>query len=792
MTAPETDEGRVPSESRRETTGPESPSTGGLPALRGYQREAVDAIVQGQADGGRGQVRAACGTGKTIVSLHAARRLCPDGLVVVACPSLPLLAQTLTVWAATGTVNRILAVCGDDSIVPTSGDGALACPVTTRPAEISAWLRDTPTGQPRLILVTHASAGLLGDGLTQAGVVADLLIVDEAHHTAGWGGKHNSLLHDDDRLPARRRLYLSATPRVLTRRRPGDDDLLSMDDPQVFGPVRYQYPFARAIADGWLDDYRILVIGVTSHEALALLRDTDTHAVTDLHGAPLRTTAIQTALIRAATEFGLRRILVFTSRIAQSRAFATTLPRTFAATPEHLRPKGLLTTGHVDGTQNAAQRDIHLARLAHPPQDGWTVISNARCLSEGVDVPAVDAVVFTSPKESEVDVAQAVGRALRRNPDGSGIATVLVPVLLPDDPDDAPTDLAEWDTLLKVLRALRAHDGDLATDLDTRRTTLTTSSGGESGGGLPQRVIIRLPDGYATDDLLRHITIRVLEETTSDWWAGYGALKTYAREHGHLRITPRHTTNGIRLDNWVRQQRFTYKTGRLSQDRVDALNRLGFDWAPVASAWERGLAAATAFHAEHGHLNPPHRHTVDGVNLTTWLSTQRHLHQKGRLPTDRTAVLTQLGISWKRKTRTPDECWQAVLKFHHTHGHLRVPSGTTIDGVDVYLWVVSRRVDHQKGRLTPERFQTLTAMGMQWDAPEKPWPRKYAAATAFYQREGHLRPPPRHIEDGVKLTQWLIEQRRVHRSGRMPPDRIHALNTIGMQWDWTNHPKEKS
>ncbi|MBO4164389.1 DEAD/DEAH box helicase [Micromonospora antibiotica] len=528
----------MPSEARREVTGTESPPTPALPLLRGYQREAVDAIVQGQADGGRGQVRAACGTGKTIVSLHAARRMCPDGLVVVACPSLPLLAQTLKVWAATGTVTQVLAVCGDESIVPAGGASALACPVTTRPEEISAWLHGVPTGQPRLILVTHVSAGLLGDGLTQAGAVADLLIVDEAHHTAGWGGKHNNLLHDDDRLPAHRRLYLSATPRVLTRRRPGDEDLLSMDDSRVFGPVRYQYPFARAIADGWLDDYRILVIGVTSHEALSILRDTDTHAVTDLHSAPLRTTAIQTALIRAATEFGLRRILVFTSRIAQSRAFATTLPRTLTATPEHHRPKGQLTTGHVDGTQNAAQRDIHLSHLARPPQDGWTVICNARCLSEGVDVPAVDAVVFTSPKESEVDVAQAVGRALRRNPDGSGIATVLVPVLLPDDPTDDPGVLAEWDTLLRVLRALRAHDEDLATDLDAQRSTLSTSSG--NGTVLPERVIIRLPDGYATDDLLRHITIRVLEGTTSDWWAGYGALQEYAREHGHLRTPPRY------------------------------------------------------------------------------------------------------------------------------------------------------------------------------------------------------------------------------------------------------------
>ena len=190
--------------------------------------EAVDAIVAGQSAGGRGQVRAACGTGKTIVALHAARRLCPTGLVVIACPSLPLLAQTLAVWAGTSGATHVLAVCGDDSVADVAVHATdLPCPVTTRREEITRWLRDTPGGQPRLILVTHTSAGVLGDGLTAADTTADLLIVDEAHHTAGWNGKHNTLIHHDDRLPATRRLYLSATPRLRPARRTtrtSDDD----------------------------------------------------------------------------------------------------------------------------------------------------------------------------------------------------------------------------------------------------------------------------------------------------------------------------------------------------------------------------------------------------------------------------------------------------------------------------------------------------------------------------------------------------------------------------------------
>ncbi|RFS43608.1 hypothetical protein D0Q02_26675 [Micromonospora craniellae] len=192
-----------------------------LPTLRDYQREAVEAIVRGQAAGGRGQFRAACGSGKSLVAVHAAARLCPAGLVVVACPSLPLLAQTLAVWAAAGMGAQVLAVCSDDTVADVAVRVAdLQCPVTTRQDEVADWVRRTPGSRMRLILVTHLSVAVVGKGLHEADMVADLLVIDEAHHTAGWSGKHVALVHRDEHLPATRRLYMTATPRVLGTRRP--------------------------------------------------------------------------------------------------------------------------------------------------------------------------------------------------------------------------------------------------------------------------------------------------------------------------------------------------------------------------------------------------------------------------------------------------------------------------------------------------------------------------------------------------------------------------------------------
>ncbi|MFI7025729.1 Helicase associated domain protein [Micromonospora sp. NPDC049900] len=764
-----------------------------LPALRDYQREAVEAIVRGQFTGGRGQFRAACGTGKSLVAVHAAARLCPAGLVVVACPSLPLLAQTLAGWAAAGMGAQVLAVCSDDTVADAAVRVAdLHCPVTTRPREITDWVRHTPSTRMRLILVTHASAGVVGEGLHKADTVADLLVIDEAHHTAGWPGKHVALVHRDEHLPATRRLYMTATPRVLSaRRRAGRDgeDVLSMDDMDVFGPVHHSYPFAKAIADGWLDDYRILAIGVTTAEALAALRRLDPHAVVRAGAAPLRTAVVQNALIRAAAEFGLRRVLVFTPRVAQSQEFSRTLPAAVASLPEQDRPKGRLTVGHVDGTQTMTQRQLHLANLAGPPADGWTVISNARCLSEGVDVPAVDAVVFTAPKESEPDVIQAVGRALRRNPAGSGIATILLPVLLPDDPDetagDLAGDLAEWTTLLQVLRALRAHDNGLAADLDLQRTNLATGA-----AALPPRLLVRLPEGYASEDLLRTLTVRVLEETTSEWLVGYAALKAFQADHGHLKVPVDHVRHGVRLDRWAARQRADYQAQRLPQDRVQSLTEIGFDWTPTTRAWERGVAAATAFHAEHGHLDVPTGHVVDGLDLALWLGQQRGYHRKGTLAAERVAALTDLGIDWTVKRRPSyQDGFTALHHFHATHGHIRVPYGQLIDGINLYDWLGARRTDYRLGRLTTDRIRALEALGMQWSIRDATWERNLITATAFHQREGHLHPPRGHREGDIDLSRWIHAQRAARRDGTLPQDRIAALDAIDMHWEipsgWT-------
>jgi superfamily II DNA or RNA helicase len=684
-----------------------------LPALRRYQQEAVEAAAVGLAAGGRGQLRAACGTGKTIVGVHVARRLCPRGLVVVACPSLALVAQTLKTWIETGVTAHVLVVCGDDTVADAAVHAAdLDCPITTDPREISEWVDRTPKNQPRLIMVTHTSAGMVGAGLAAAEAIADLLIVDEAHRTAGQLGKHVALVHDDAHLPARARLYMTATPRILTpgRRKNEVENVLSMDDLNVFGPVFHEYAFSRAIADGWLDDYRVVVIGVTNTEALALLRRVDHNAVIASHGTPLRTLVAQTALARAAFEFNLRRVLAFCPRVRQSQEFARTLHRAVMALPDEQRPKGLLTVGHVDGAQTVAQRNRHLARLAEPPEGGWTVVSNARCLSEGVDVPALDGVFFTWRKDSEVDVVQAVGRAVRRHAEGSGIATILVPVLLPDDPQHTG-GLGEWAALVQVLRALRAHDASLAAELDTQRGRMSTKGVAD----LPSRIVLRLPEEYDSEALLSQITVRVLEGTTSDWLVGLAAAQAFHAEHGHLRVPYQDAAGDTYLSIWVRNARAAFQLSQLAPDRVAALDELGMEWFPHQADWQRGFTAAQTFYREHGHLRAPAGMRINGVNLNAWLNSRRINHRAGKLSADRFKALTDLCSDWFTSRGDWERALAAARKFHAQHGHLRVTKGQCIDGINVGNWLIRQRFLHRRGELAAERVAALNALNIDWN-----------------------------------------------------------------------------
>ncbi|MFD5620534.1 Helicase associated domain protein [Streptomyces yangpuensis] len=754
--------------------------------LRPHQREAVTAAVRTLRTHPRATVVAACGTGKTLIAARTAGRLAARGRVLVLVPTLDLLSQTVRSWHAAGRRGRTVAVCSARQAVdhPSAGD----LPMTTAPAELVAL---TPAdGGPVTAYATYASMPTLLAAHHSHHLPAwDLIVVDEAHRTAGHLGKAWAAIHHDDQIPAARRLYLTATPRVWDPDNDrAEDPVASMDDETLFGPVAYRLTLSDAIDLGLLADYQILVPVVDDTE----LRDwlaTGPGAGVD----GLRLAGHQVAVLKAIHEHKLRRVLTFHHRVADARAFATTLPDTAAALPGDLQPESLWSQW-ISGTHPPrVRRRILLDFAAHTHPEQPAVLANARVLGEGIDVPSIDAVVFADPKNSPVDTVQAVGRALRQQPGAGKKATLIVPVYL--TPDEDPDDLLSADAytpLWRTIQALRAHDDRLTArlaDPRTRRPTLGPDAPG---------TWLHFDRPTREEEVALALTLRVLAPKSAEWRRGLASARRYHRTHHHLDIPQTfEDPTGYALGRWITWQRHLHNQSALDPARAHALEQLGIVWNPRQHAWERGLAHAAAYATVHGHLAVPvdHHDPGTGFALGRWLATQRKRADK--LTPARARALHDLDPHWNPRWPLTWQRMYHAARQHEQSGHplTAVPRHfQTENGERLGEWLHNQRTN------PPESPEQLCLLGQLNPAVGEPDPKTtvppgrrsrgrddnfqqgLAALGRFRAREGHIRVPQRHTEElssgDVRLGQWLSNLRR--RWDRLPPERRQALSDMGV------------
>ncbi|WP_371793058.1 Helicase associated domain protein [Streptomyces sp. NBC_01471] len=770
------------------------------PVLRPYQGEAVAAITTGLADGGRGQLHAACGSGKTLMSVISARELVPgSGLVIVLAPSLSLVAQTVTAWRTLSRIDAVLAVCSDDTVIdaPVHVED-IEGEVTTTPAEIKDWLC-THSGR-RLVVGTYLSAHRLAEALTDQDVQADLLVLDEAHHLAGRIDYATRRVLDEAFLPARRRLFMTATPKIDEVRAETAVGLVSMSDTTVFGPVLYEYPWARAIREGYLDDYRVVVIGVTRAQLVQVLNDD--RLLVDGPGAPdLRVLAAQAVIAQAARQYGLRRIIAFSSRLDAAAELTRTLPATLARLSAGSRPEGMVYAERVSGDMDHRQREKALASLRTPPggPDGWTVLTNVRCLSEGVDVPTVDAIAFTHPKTSQVDIVQAVGRAVRRSGSEQGIATVIVPIVVPDSAEEVgDLDPGEYRVLWQVLRAMRAHDENLGIELDTQ------ASHARSGNPqLPSRITVELPPG-TSDDVLAGIKALTIKQVTSPWWEGFGHARAYFEVHGNLNVPSGYVTeDGFQLGRWVINARQHRRKGWLRPERIAALDSIGMVWNTAEVPWNRFLKELRSYRAQFGHVRVPQSY-VSPTGYTLGSKINKTRTEPTRTPAAVRAVLDELGMIWDSRDLVWQEFFTACQEYVQEGGDLNsVKAGwKTKDGYTLGSRLKRYRTKWQQGTIDPAELASLEELGWRPDQGGRAgaWARFLAAADRYVALHGSLKTVRKdYVDDeGYPLGSSVMYYRNLKngtrskngRQAAVSPDRVRALNERGMAWEsvWTTKP----
>ena len=513
---------------------------------RPHQEEAIADVIKGFESNDRGKLIMACGTGKTFTSLRLAERMTGGkGCILFLAPSIALIGQSLREWLnQTRHPMHPIAVCSDSSASTPDPDTAdlsaraLPAPATTDPVRIAAHYRKFADTHLTVIFSTYQSIDKVHDA-QQAGALPDfdLIICDEAHRTTGvatkleGGGYDESLfmrVHDKDYIRGRKRLYMTATPRIYTESAKAKADsqdalLASMDDLNTYGPELHRLPFSRAVSKGLLSDYKVLILcvdedsvretfareltedetGLKLDDAVKLvgcynaLRKKMVHATTATtqpHGATLSTPLLSPSYpspsaaedLEAAEDEEdydpsqpditpitleeedpghMHRAVAFAGTITESK----TIKRSLDLIVERIQeiegddnPDSMpCTIEHIDGTMDMKERAGLLARLKAPisAEGECRILTNARCLSEGVDVPALDAVLFLAPRRSQVDIVQSVGRVMRRAADKKyGYIILPIGISSQDDPNEALDRNEKYQLVWDVLQALRAHD----------------------------------------------------------------------------------------------------------------------------------------------------------------------------------------------------------------------------------------------------------------------------------------------------------------------------------------------
>jgi predicted helicase len=475
--------------------------------LRDHQKSALVAVERGLASAERGKLIMACGTGKTFTSLKVAEKVAGKGKrVLFLVPSLSLLSQTLTEWTQESTTPlHSFAVCSDSEVGKkrNNDDDAvntfaheLRFPATTNPASLAREISVRhDANHMSVIFSTYHSIQVLSDAQQQHGLADfDLIICDEAHRTTGatFDGEEESSfvkVHDNSFLKAAKRLYMTATPRVYGDTAKGKQDagaveLCSMDDKCLFGDELFVINFSEAVQRGLLCDYKVIVLAIdqahVERRMLSLLKDENNSLKVD-------DAAKIVGCWKALAKIGLhdeleddpkpmQRAVAFCQVIEANnngkthKVSSKQIAQMFSAVVEEYQRQadedeiehGTLTceAEHIDGGMNATEKESKINWLkAQPEPDSCKILSNVRCLSEGVDVPALDAVLFLTPRNSQVDVVQSVGRVMRNAP-GKKKGYVVLPVVIPPNmtPEEALNDNKVYKVVWDVLQALRSHD----------------------------------------------------------------------------------------------------------------------------------------------------------------------------------------------------------------------------------------------------------------------------------------------------------------------------------------------
>jgi superfamily II DNA or RNA helicase len=756
-----------------------------------YQQIAIDKVVENLDS--RGQLIMACGTGKTLTGLWIAEELKAETTLVLL-PSLLLLSKTLTEWLTHSKEPfGYLPVCSDDTVAKSEdainlSTSDLSFPSTTDASEIANFIKSPGR---KVIFSTYQSSERIAEAFKlNALSPLDLIIADEAHRCAGKADSAYSTVLDNEQISAAKRLFMTATPRIFQssfKKKASDSDVevISMDDEAVFGPVLHKLSFGEAIEQDLLTDYQVVVVGIDNPSYSSMITErilvkTDTDIQSDAQSF-----ASHIGLAKAIKNYDLTRVISFHSRVSSARDFANKLPEVIDWMPSETKPDGELLTNHVSGAMPTNERNRNLQALGNISDDQRYILSNARCLSEGVDVPALDGVAFIDPRNSEIDIVQAVGRAIRLSK-GKAIGSIVIPVFIEDheDPDEV-LNSSPFKKVWAVVNALRSHDEGLGEQLDQLRQAM----GKRGTVGKSDKIVFDLPTTI-THKFESALKTKVIESTTASWEFWFGLLEKYNSNFKDCSPKVNYSTSlGYRLGAWVDKQRT--RKSKLDDERIARLDALGFIWDWQGHHWEEGFKQLVEYNKQFGDCLVE-RPKGQGTFLGSWVSTQRV--NKDTLSNAKLERLEHIGFVWDVLEHQWEQGFNELVAFKKKYKNCLVKAGhITPSSFPLGNWVRVQRREMDKNKLGKERRKRLNTLGFIWDVSSFEWDRGFNELTKYKDKHRNCLAPKTNVsQSGFKLGVWVDTQRQSAKTGMLKEEYLQQLKKIEFVFDPSIEKWERS
>ena len=768
-----------------------------------FQTDAVDATLEGFKRANRGQLIMACGTGKTIVTLFIKEQM-KSKLTMVMLPSLLLVSNTLRKWTSFAEEEfEFLCVCSDKKVTKmiNSDDDDISSHeiplVSNDPEEIKNFMNLKTN---RVVFCTYQSSPLLAEVHKNKNIPSfDLVVCDEAHRTTGVIKKETAFttILDEGLIRAHKRLFVTATPRYFSfnLKKKAEEtgcEAIDMSDEKVYGRVFFEYLFGQAIQEEELSDYQVLVTGVNEKLYKDMI-DSRRLIKTKLNNrTDSKSYALQLAVLKAIKKYNLSKLISFHGRKKNAEYFSKEIKQTSYELSNDSKLEGNFLTGYVDGSMSTFLREKEITKLENVYSPDCFILANAKCLSEGVDIPTLDGIVFVDPRESEVDIIQSVGRAIRKS-NNKTKGTIILPVFIKnDDKSKEEIEKSDFKKIWKVINALKAHDYKLGEVLSSFRNELGRKGKKYISKSIPRFTFILPKD--IDESFERSLQTRLVEVTTESWEFMYGKLQNYIKKNGHAGVPSKYKDGVITLGRWTSRQRQFFKDGTLSQERINKLNLFkdkGWVWDIDDEKWDNKYKQLQNYIKKEDNARVPF---FDKSGLGRWSSRQRQYFKDGTLSQERINKLNLFkdkGWKWDIEYEQWQMTYELFQNYIKKEGHTRVPAEHKENGLSLGRWVRLQRGHYKKGKLSQDKIDKLEMYkhkGWVWveETPDLKWQQKYELLQSYIKREGTAKISVNYKEGDFALGNWISIQRGNYKKGKLSQDRIDKLERYkhkGWVWD---------